>query len=85
MLAVSAKLPARPKKSQHGPGNCPAQGRRRRNPPARLRARCGAGQGGSGQAIAYRIMRRGKAGEPFFDEATETAPIMPGDVILIGR
>ena len=42
------------------------------------------GQGGSGQAVTYRIMRRTKSGELVFEQATETTPIMPGDVIEVG-
>ena len=41
------------------------------------------GQAGSGQFVTYRIMRRGASGEPVFEQATETTPIMPGDVIQI--
>jgi prefoldin subunit 5 len=41
------------------------------------------GQGGSNRAVAYRIMRRTKAGELVFEQATDTTPIMPGDVIEI--
>ena len=43
------------------------------------------GPGGSGQAVTYRIMRRDKSGEPFFQVASETTPILPGDVIQIER
>ena len=38
---------------------------------------------GQGPAVCYRIMRRNKWGEPFFEQATETTPILPGDVIQI--
>ena len=41
------------------------------------------GQGGAGQALTYRIMRRAKSGELVFEQASETTPIMPGDVIEI--
>ena len=41
------------------------------------------GQGGSGRAVTYRIMRRTKSGELVFELATETTAIMPGDVIEI--
>ncbi len=41
------------------------------------------GQGGPGQGVSYRIMRRTKSGELVFEQASETTPIMPGDVIEI--
>jgi protein involved in polysaccharide export with SLBB domain len=41
------------------------------------------GHAGAGQTVTYRIMRRGASGEPFFEQATETTPIKPGDVIQI--
>ncbi len=41
------------------------------------------GRGGSGQVVSYRIMRRSQSGEPVFEQASETAPVMPGDVIQI--
>ncbi len=39
--------------------------------------------GGAGQGVTYRIMRRAKSGELTFEQATETTPIAPGDVIQI--
>ena len=41
------------------------------------------GGGSSSQAVSYRIVRRQKSGELTFVEATETTPIMPGDIIQI--
>ncbi len=41
------------------------------------------GQGGPDRAVTYRIMRRTKSGELVFEQATETTPIMPGDVIEV--
>ena len=37
----------------------------------------------SGQIVSYKIMRRNSAGRTVFIAATETTPIMPGDVIEI--
>ena len=41
------------------------------------------GQGRPGQGVTYRIMRRGRAGETYFEPATDTTPIQPGDVLEI--
>jgi polysaccharide biosynthesis/export protein ExoF len=42
-------------------------------------------EGGSGDVASYRIMRRNEAGEVAVLAATETTPIMPGDVVQIDR
>jgi protein involved in polysaccharide export with SLBB domain len=41
------------------------------------------GTNGSGETVSYKIMRQDKNGQVSFISATETTPVMPGDVIQI--